>query len=309
MGWAILVQNRKATDKLFAELEGVLKPFGFSLSEEHRKRIFFYTAQSAITNLWFSLLRGNKPTNAEQQTALYLGAFTPIADDLMDESGQTFEALEENQNNDSAGHVLFAYLLAKLKPHRAANADFERYFNLAHEAQNESLKQLGKEPLDLSELEKITFNKGGYYTTLYRFALTHPAKPGEETAIYTLGSILQVLNDLFDIYKDYHNGVQTLVTRTADIRFIALKLTELEARFRVQFFALDYPLANKKRAYRAIMAIVTRGHVAEAHYQNLQGDSATLDIAVYPRKPLIVDMEKPLNVWKNLVETSKAVAS
>lgn len=306
LGWAILVQNRKATNALYVELEAQLRTFGFSLTEQHRKRIFFYTAQSAITNFWFSRLRGEKPTSTEIKTALYLGAFTPIADDLMDEHGQTFESLEAQQSNATASHVLFNYLLTELAPHRSINADFERYFKLAHIAQNESLAQLNKVPIALEKLEKITYNKGGYYTTLYRFALNHPPVKGEEEAIYTLGAILQVLNDLFDMHKDYHNRVQTLVTRTADISFIAEKLKVLEIRFRQQFMALDYPERNKRQAYRAIMAIVTRGHVALKQYQRLQGNKRALDIGSYPRKPLIVDMERPGNIWKNLRAAKKS---
>jgi hypothetical protein len=55
------------------------------------------------------------------------------------------------------------------------------------------------------------------------------------------------------------------------------------------------------------MAIVTRGHVALAHYRKLQGEATTLDIAAYQRKPLIVDMEKLGNIWRNLKATKCAL--
>jgi len=306
LGWAVFV-NRRRTTKLLASLNEVLAEFGFALDEVTKKRIHFYTAQSAITNHWFCALRGKKPTPHEIENALLLGAFTPIADDLMDESGQTFEQLENQESKATTAHILFGYLLERLKPMRDTKPAFASYFAKAHHAQNQSLLQLQKEPLDLDILERITFDKGGYYTTLYRFVLNHPAQPGEEAAMYTLGAILQVLNDLFDMHKDYHNGVQTLVTRTANIHAVAEKLNALEVQFRHQFFGLNYPQKNKKRAYRAIMAIVTRGHVALAHYKKLQGTAPQLNIGAYPRKALIVDMEKLGNIGKNLKETEKAV--
>jgi hypothetical protein len=77
-------------------------------------------------------------------------------------------------------------------------------------------------------------------------------------------------------------------------------------QFRHQFFGLNYPQKNKKRAYRAIMAIVTRGHVALAHYKKLQGTAPQLNIGAYPRKALIVDMEKLGNIGRNLRETRLA---
>jgi hypothetical protein len=307
LGWEILYKNRRSTRRLYRELDALLKPYGFALNAEHHKRIFFYTAQSAITNHWFSLLRGKPPTPQERSHAIYLGAFTPIADDLMDSTGQTFEQLVRAKKNDTADAILFAYLLEKLQPLIHESPLFATYFKKAHEAQNRSLKQLGKEKLGIEELKQISFDKGGYYTTLYRMVLQNPPKKGEEAAIYTLGAILQVLNDLFDIYKDLHNGVQTLATNTADINYIAEVLMNLENTFTTEFFALDYPAKNKHKAYTAIMAIVTRGHVALAHYRKLQGEATTLDIAAYQRKPLIVDMEKLGNIWRNLKATKCAL--
>jgi hypothetical protein len=305
LGWAVFV-NRRRTSKLLASLNRVGAEFGFALDEVTKKRIHFYTAQSAITNHWFCMLRGKKPTPHEIENALLLGAFTPIADDLMDESGQTFEQLENQESKATTAHILFRYLLERLKPLRDTNPA-ARYFTKAHHAQNQSLLQLQKEPLDLDILERITFDKGGYYTTLYRFVLNHPAQPGEEAAIYNLGAMLQLLNDLFDVHKDYHNGVQTLVTRTANIHAVAEKLKALEAQFRHQFCALNYPQKNKKRAYRAIMAIVARGHVALAHYKKLQGTAQQLNIGAYPRKALIVDMEKLGNIGRNVRATQRIV--
>ena len=309
IAWVILVQNKRNTHALFEELEAHLNPKGFTLSNEHRKRIAFYTAQSALTNYWFSTLRGEKPTASETKLGLYLGAYTPITDDLMDNTGSTYQQLRTIAPDSSAEACIFNYLWEKMQPSLNANSLFALYFEKAHEAQNESLVQMESTPLGLDELREITFNKGAYATLLYRFLLQNEAKSGEIDAIYTLGAILQVMNDLFDIYKDYHHGAQTLVTNTADIHFIKKSVDGLETKFRSQFFALDYPPRQKKKAWLAIMAIVTRGHIASKHYLDLQGNSAKIDIATYPRKPLIVDMEKLGNVWKNVIETNKAFKS
>jgi hypothetical protein len=77
------------------------------------------------------------------------------------------------------------------------------------------------------------------------FCKIHPRKVKKQPSIH-LGAILQVLNDLFDIYKDHHNGVQTLVTNTADIPFIAKELKALESTFMAQYQALDYPATAKQ---------------------------------------------------------------
>jgi len=305
LAWAILVVNQKNTKKLFKTLNQHLAPFGFSLSAQHKKRIAFYTAQSAITNHWFSLLRGEKPSAQEITNAIFLGAFTPIADDLMDGQNITFEELLERNNTESADAVLFTFLYKKLAPLLQENLLFKSYFEKAHLAQNHSLKQLQKAPISTEELKQISFNKGGFYTTLYRMVLQNKPLPGEEEAIYTLGAILQLLNDLFDIHKDFHNGVQTLATNTRDIHFMRAELTGLEQKFISQYIALAYPEKAKRASLASVMAIVTRGHVALDYYQNLQGNAAHLNVATYLRKTLIVDMEKPGNIWKNLLATAK----
>lgn len=304
LAWVILKVNSHNTQKLFKELNTVLLPLGFELSEAHKKRIAFYTAQSAITNHWFSLLRGKKPNATEVQNALYLGAFTPIADDLMDGQNITFETLLAQKNTTSADAVLFSYLYKKLALLLTQNALFQEYFQKAHLAQNESLKQLQKEPLSFKELRDISFNKGGFYTTLYRMVLQNNPVVGEEDAIYTLGAIMQLLNDLFDVHKDYHNGVQTLATNWRDISLLRKELLALEQKFITQYLALDYPEKAKRKSLASVLAIVTRGHVALDFYQNLQGNAAQLEIASYTRKQLIVDMEKAGNILRNVRATA-----
>ncbi len=307
LAWIILYQNKKNTSRLFAELNNVLKKHGFTLTATQKKRIAFYTAQSVITNHWFSQLRGYKPSKLEIKHALYLGAFTPIADDLMDGQNITFQELATQQDGATADAVLFDYLYAKLAPIMAENALFKSYFEKAHLAQNQSLKQLQKAPLSLEQLKEISYNKGGYYTLLYRAVLLNPLLPHEEEAIYHLGAIMQLLNDLFDLHKDYHNHVQTLVTNTRNIKYIREQEVALRNQFLLHFKQLSYAEKNKKRALAAIMAIVTRGNVALDDYEKIQGENPHIDVAAYPRKTLIVDMELPKNVWRNLVYTNKSI--
>ena len=303
----ILISNKLKTNKLFSELNQELSKFGFELSEAQRKRIFFYTAQSAITNHWFSQLRGFKPTASEAKNAIYLGAFTPIADDLMDGQNITFEALLAQKKTDTSDAVLFAYLYDKLQASFIGNPQFESYFVKAHEAQNESLKQLCKTKLTTDQLKLISYNKGGFYTLLYRMVLSNKPVPNEEEAIYTLGAIMQLLNDLFDMHKDYHNKSQTLVTSTADLAFVKSQLEELEHKFISLYRNLDYPKSHIRNSLSSIMAIVTRGHVALIYYQKLQGTKEKLPIENYERKDLIVDMEKPKNIWRNLIACKNAL--
>ncbi len=307
LGKCVLIHNKSRTHKLFDELQSELQKSGFSLAEKHKKRIEFYTAQSAITNYWFSTLRGEKPSASEVKNALYLGAFTPIMDDLMDELNMTFENLLAQKSTDREEGVLFHFLMKKLQPIMQNSCAFRHFFERAHVAQNQSLRQLQKSPLSDDELEILSQQKGGYYTLLYRALLHNKLLAHEEECIYQLGGILQLSNDIFDMYKDFHQGVQTLAIKHPDIAFLKQLFHSYLLDFKDIYWQMPYAQSCKKNAFAAIMAIVCRTQVALDYYEKLQGKNQLLDIAAFSRKAMIADMEKPTNIWKTLVATNKAI--
>lgn len=302
LGWELVLNHRRAT-RLLAELETVVAPYGFEITPRTRDRIRLYTALIAITSHWYGLLRGTPPNREEIDDALRLGAFTPLADDLMDEHGWSFEELIAQANNSSSEHVLLTYFMERITALRQSRPAFDRYFVAAHKAQNASLKQLQKEPLPLEYLQHITYEKGGQYALLYRSVLQHPFVEGEEEFVYHSVGGQQILNDLFDLHKDYHNGSQTLINRNPDVRAAERLLDALADTLRDQIRGLNYPARNKARAFRSIMSINVRGYVALDQFRDIQGDRPTIDIGAHTQAELLVDMEKPINVWKNVYYT------
>lgn len=305
LGYQLFYVNKKRTENLYRELEEVLEDKGFELSKPLKKRIFLYTSQSAITNYWFSILRGYPPTEREVENGLYLGAFTPVTDDLMDTTHKTFEGLLSNQNIDSEEAVLFSYLWKKLKKHREASPRFMEYIRKTQIAQDHSLKQLKEAEISDDELKAICFNKGGYSTLLYRSILENEISEAEEAAIFSLGAGLQMLNDIFDLYKDVQNNTQTLITNHPDFRNIESEFTQLTERFTQQYFSTSFPAKSIKKSHRAIWVVFSRGIVALDQFKGLQGENKFLEVEKFSRSPLIVDMEKPRNLYKSLWYTQK----
>lgn len=299
IGWLVRFENPRSTKGLLKELQTHVQSHGFSLSQKHVKRITYYTLQSSITNNWFSLLRGYKPSKTELKNALYMGAFTPVMDDLMDNSGKSFESLIQSQEGNTVEFVLFKYLYGKLEVLIQSNPDFGSYFHRAHEAQNESLKQLQVSELSVDELVKITCDKGGYYTTLYRTVLQNELKEGEADAIYLLGSLMQIFNDLFDTYKDNQAGLQTLITAHRDVKMVNNLVVDLIKEFKGRYAKLDYSKKDIRKSYLAIRNILGMGLVGVNQYLALQGTSAKLDIESFERKQLIVD----LDIWPGIKST------
>lgn len=305
LGYQLFVLNRARTNRLLAELREVVRAEGLSLSEHEEKRIAAATTLSAITNHWFSTLRGYKPTEEEFSDALYVGAFTPATDDLMDEFNLTYEEILDGAANGTANAVVFRYTWDKLKSLRSHHSQFDHFLSLTLQAQNESLVQHGEDDLSIDQLKELSFNKGGYSTLLYRSVLRNPISSDEQKAIYTLGSMLQLTNDIFDLYKDSQEGAQTLVTKTRNYRFVAELFNELELKLKSEFSALDYTDENKSKSYQSIHVILSRAKVALDQYLKLQGDADQIDLNL-ERSKLIVDMEKMSNIFRSITYTSRA---
>ena len=79
---------------------------------------------------------------------------------------------------------------------------FGRVMNFQKEliAIKEESKKLVNPNLSKAEVEKIAFQKGGYSALLFRSILKHPIIVDEEKALYQLGAVGQVLDDLFDLW-------------------------------------------------------------------------------------------------------------
>ena len=292
LGWASYVRNKKATEALVAQIRAIE-----SLDDATAKRIFFYTIQSAVTTLWFTTLRGYDANESEKKNALYMGAITPLVDDATDEKGMLSEEIlfHLRQKDDEvfkAASGFYQHIRATAQP------CFDDIAAKTLQAQDASIKQALKEKLNTEEIAEITFQKGGYATLLYRIMLQNELVPNEERAIMLLGSLLQMTNDAFDVYKDYHNGFQTLFTTTTDVVYLREMFMERIAQMKDLFMQTGYAIPNVKRLLHQALLVVTRGLVCIDHLVVCQKSKGIFDPSLHERKELIVDMEKADNIWK-----------
>lgn len=304
LGKVVFINNKKNT-ATFAE---TLRTKGFQIDEQLEKDILKYTVQSSLTNVWFTTLTNTEVSNKQKELALFLGAITPVSDNLTDQYELEYKDVwnaVQNINEDSPN-------LYKLARHlydgmtALANPVFMHYINKTMEAQDESLLQLKTETLSKEKLQQITFDKGGYSTLLYRSMLDKNFVAGEEETIYLLGSILQLTNDAFDVYKDYTNKQQTLFTNTKDIEPLREMYMQKVSTFIVAFRALDYPKKNIEKALHQIMTVISRGVLSINQLIATQHTTNNIfEKEKYERKQLICDMEKPGNIWASVKITNK----
>lgn len=275
-----------------------------ALSPKVEKRMLYYALQGYLVSQWFCRLRGKKATAREQINAIWVGFLTPLLDDCTDaEQLHSTEIVPLLQN--PGGEVKPALQLAAWLYHalrQYASPPFATQLLKGLKAQDASLQQLAHEPVPLETLQQIVYAKGGEWALLYRYTLQHEMKAGEADAIYHLGALTQLTNDVFDVWEDREAGMQTLYTVQPDMQALHENYREMTRQVVESWRALPYATKHIERSLHAIMVVVCRGLVASQQLLDLAAKSeGVFKLDCYERKALICDMER----WKNIVACMK----
>jgi len=167
-------------------------------------------------------------------------------------------------------------------------------------AQQKSIEQ---EDSSISEerIWEITQQKGGESVLFYRYGFKHSLKDGEENALFQLGSLMQLENDIFDVYKDYQSKIYTIPNTIVKVEELKKLYTEQKDLFVDLCYKMDYPQKNIRLFLDRIMPVVNRAYVCFNQYQRLEKKNKSIfDVAVFSRKELICDMEKPKNLLRTI---------
>jgi hypothetical protein len=226
---------------------------------------------------------------------------TPVGDDLfdMDKLGIedirriTFdpEGYEAQTFSSKVATEIQTYLLRHV-PHKEAYLQASK--NVL-DIQVETIKQTNPF-ISPSEIERITYTKGAVSVIIYHQSLDDIASPQMLDVLYYVGSLFQLGNDIFDLYKDVRDNIYTLINTCDD--YIAFKEKFLQ-RVKVQnqkIMDLPYPEKNKKEFCIVINTINARSLVALDQFVRLQRKvNSKIDWWQLERQDMIVDMEKPSN--------------
>lgn len=307
-----IVYNRRESKKAVAEINQALQAKGFAaLSAQEAKRVGYYCLQSSITALWFGSLHGRPLNEQERKAKRFAGAFTVFQDDLTDNPNyhyQSFMDLVEASEQQVMHHReewLSRYCYQTMLQAAPDASLVRRTAVLAEQGQHESRKQL-QQNLGDAALQQISYHKGGAATLFYRSMMRPDISPEEETLIYACGELLQWCNDIFDVYKDHHAGVQTLFTSASDLKPWKLQFVQKLESIKAQLRQLPMPAQGKKSFWHQYLAVACRGLVCFDQLITLQAASGgVFNIASYDRKPTICDMEK----WSNLRASIRYAAS
>ncbi len=268
-----------------------------------------YSIQQHFINDSFSSLYGRTNNANEKERNLLYFIMVSVYDDFFDDKTLTIEQIDsifyhpEAFTPQTFFEKVFIYTHTRLLYDVADKAQYLKDFEGLHIAQKDSLEQFNPNVTD-ENLLSITTRKGGYCLLMCRHYLDTPYLQAADATWYALGGVIQLTNDLYDIYKDMQEGIITLAVRAKKYKAI-YELYHRHAEALNETIS-QLPISHVRKIDLSIIlnVIAAFGYVALDNLKRLQENNSNNTILpafdALPRKELIIDMEKNSNRFKLL---------
>lgn len=300
-----IITKRKREAVWAAEYLSALEVMlGGRLRDDARRKILnSYSIYVPMIVQAFSHLRGSEVSDAERERMLLYFICSTTFDDFTDRgelserelyniayAPESFVAQRTEERIFLHAHLLLNGFVKE----KAAYGDATRGL---FQAQIDSSLQANAAITD-ADLHRVTIGKGSYAVLLCSFYLDEEVSAVEKQCWFQLGGIIQLTNDLFDIWKDLQTGFQTLPVRMRDAFAFHEFFTGMVNNLEATIDALPASFERKQQFMLDMMAICSFGEFAICRLQAVQQNDAQLpDFSDLPRKTFIVDMEKPSGIW------------
>jgi hypothetical protein len=297
-----LVLSERKTARLLKNIE--IEFNGKFESSTFKKIKKFQGIQQFIINDSFAKLENRYTNTIERENNKLYFILASLYDDLMDEEIVSKDILNQMFLNPAHAKpksfneaVLIDTHLKLLNLVQDKEA-YQKVLNKIHEAQTDSLDQL-KNDISLERILSITERKGGYSLLMCRHYIQISTNETIDNCWYQLGGMIQMTNDLYDIYKDTIAGIHTFANTQESFEKIKADYELQVKKYKSSIEKLSYTNSNKLKLQIKLSLIPALGYVALENLNRLQGENNTLQpFKDYPRKELIIDMEKMKNILK-----------
>lgn len=280
-----------------------------SLDENDVKKItgYYGLAVPAILGESFCVLRGESMTAKERLASTCQGAMTGLGDDFFDrqrlsEQGvKDFIEKPEQFTGNTASEKLFLDFYRTALANAPKSTQMQEQLYKVFYAQLLS-KQQDAPGLSAEVIKDITILKGAESLLYYRTAFEHTLKTGEQKMLYSLGGLMQLSNDIFDVYKDRQGGVSTLVTTSTSIKELRFHYTALLKISTATAYRSGYAKKSIRKFLGILhMGIFSRCYVCLDQLEKLEKRSGGIfDPRSYSSKDLVCDMDTIGNKFSSL---------
>ncbi len=303
----IAVQKKFLQQNVHPVLQNAFSKNDGSLDQRDVEKInrYYGLAVPAILGEAFCALRGSNMTLPERQASTSQGAMTGLFDDFFDKdylSDDAVEKLIDPENGLAAkrsNQLLFDLFYKNALQHVPDKKRMQGTLREVYKAQVES--KIQKNAITKEELTDLTFFKGGSSVIFYRSAFSPAASAEELKLLYNLGGLMQLSNDIFDVYKDREAGIKTLLTETKNIQDIRAFFQSGLHEYYQHAFELGFPQKNVRKFLNIIsIGIFSRCFVCLRQLEeNEQLTGNKFAVHKYSRKQLICDMDKKTNMLRS----------
>lgn len=301
-----IIRSRKIeTERAYNLLETIEKDYRGKFNTATKKKIAVsYGIYNPMICDAFALLHGRFTNMEEKNRYIHYFICSSLFDDFTD-----YELITERQLYDLSFYPesyhpatfdekVFKDSHVRLRNYVSDKTGYDRISRELYDAQMQSKKQQSH-TLSKEEIKQITFGKGGSSVLLCRYYLDLPMEELEGNCWYGIGTLIQLTNDLYDIYKDIQDHIATLPNRmTNAFSFEEFFISNIK-RMKENIAALSYSNGKKKRFSLSMAGIYAFGLIALDQLKKIQGDAEKLPaLENLSRKELIIDMEKISNLIK-----------
>jgi len=280
-----------------------------SLDEADIKKLrgYYGLAVPAVLGEAFAALHGKKMTRNERLCSTAQGAMTGLGDDFFDRqrlSDEGVRALVENpggHSGETASEKLFLHFYNTALSIAPDPTAMQKQLLKVFSAQLMS-KQQKNGQLSYEVLLDITMRKGAESVLFYRTAFRQPVTDKEERMLYALGGLMQLSNDIFDVYPDLQDGVDTLVTTAKKISGLRILFLSLLQMGQASARRSGYPKEQVNRFLDILsIGIFSRCLVClDQLEKNEKRSGGQFRPGTYKRKDLVCDMDTALNKWRSV---------
>ena len=267
--------------------------------------------QQIVINNAFTKLVGRQTNAFEKKSNKLFFILTFLYDDIMDEKILTEESLNkllenplENPHNIFEAKVLVDIHLQLLQRTKQTEKYKSTLLSI-HKAQKDSLIQFNSN-VSQSNLFDIVMRKGGYSFLMCSLYIDLPVSDEMDKIWYHIGSMLQFIDDMYDIHSDLQEGIYTYANTCSKYSTLEDTFNELVKQLKANIKVLPFKEILKQRLFIQLSFIPAFGVLALDSLKKLMDQDGNFkNFKDYPRKSLIIDMEKLSNISRLITKSYK----
>lgn len=260
-------------------------PTALTPAEKRRFRHYFFGTTYLATV--FMALRGRRRTQSERRAFTRLAALAAFFDDLSDRpalpTAVTTDPEAYGRSTDPRGLAWHLLTLLRRDLPPASRPGFEAALTAVFR-------------LETAQSQASDGAKGGHSVLLFRHLQLPPPAAQEAEALYEFGRLVQLCDDIFDVWFDRRaGGAPTLALDLLEQG----RVGELTKTFEQQVAALKTLFASwPRRSWLTVHFLVAVTRVALQHYRRLLQTRGQLPLD--DRAAMVVDMGRWPNRWRAL---------